>query len=517
MSKRIVAIAFGFGCAVALVAAQPNRPSRLIAIFVIDGLRPDSINASDTPILDRLRVQGVEYVNSHSIFPTSTRINAAALSTGTYPSRHGIVANSMFVAGVNAAAPFDTGDYTQLLKLESVEGRAVDAETLGEVLQRSGRRLVTVSSGSTGNGYLLNPRARHGAGAVVHGLFDAGVIAAYPKDVSDPILARFGSPPPDPDDVGQMHWTDRVLREYVLPELWPDVLIDWMGPLDAVQHAHGVGSPPAKAALREIEKSLEQTISTIDRLGRTGDTDVIILSDHGFAHHAQGVNVTAALTAAGLKQNAASTDVVVASQGQSVLFYLRDRSPDTLQRLVTFLQRQPWVEVIFTRGGSGGQGSVPGTFSLDAVSGGHPSHAADVAITLRWSSDKNAFGAAGSQTIHSTTTGRLTGGQSGHGGLSPWVVRNTFIAAGPSFKINVREQAPASLADVMPTVLAMLGVDRGECGPGCGRVLHEALRTSRQPAQSTRRLLRTRAGRYRAVLQISTIAGHDYVDSGRRE
>ena len=58
---------------------SPAESDRLIAIFVVDGLRPDSINRVDTPTIDRLRNEGVEYVNSHSVFPTSTRVNAATL------------------------------------------------------------------------------------------------------------------------------------------------------------------------------------------------------------------------------------------------------------------------------------------------------------------------------------------------------------------------------------------------------------------------------------------------------
>jgi arylsulfatase A-like enzyme len=131
------------------VAQAPPESRRLIAIFVVDGLRPDSITAADTPTIERLRREGVDYVNSHSIFPTSTRINAASLSTGAYPSRHGIVGNSMFVAGVNAQAPFDTGDYRKLFRLEEADGRVVTTPTLGEILQRSGRTLVTLSSGTS--------------------------------------------------------------------------------------------------------------------------------------------------------------------------------------------------------------------------------------------------------------------------------------------------------------------------------------------------------------------------------
>ena len=93
-----------FAVAGLLALGQPAADSnRLIAIFVVDGLRPDSINPADTPTIARLRTEGVDYVNSHSVFPTSTRVNAASLITGAYPARHGIVGNSMFVAGRQSA------------------------------------------------------------------------------------------------------------------------------------------------------------------------------------------------------------------------------------------------------------------------------------------------------------------------------------------------------------------------------------------------------------------------------
>lgn len=498
---------------------QAARESdRLIAIFVVDGLRPDSINRTDTPTIARLRDEGVDYVNSHSIFPTSTRVNTATLVTGTYPSRHGIVGNSMFVSGVNPQAPFDTGDFRQLMRLEEVDGRVVTVPTLGEALQRSGRRLVTVSSGTTGNGYLLNPEARRGVGIAIHGLFDPGKMAAYPREVSDAVIRRFGSPPPDPDDIGQMEWTDRVLRDYVLPDLRPDVVIDWMGPLDAAQHDHGVGSPEAKAALRIIDTSLSRTISAMQALTPPRRLDVVITSDHGFARHGDGVNVVESLIAEGLKATASSTDVVVASQSQSVLFYVPSHDARVVSRLVGFLQRQPWVDVIFTRGGGQGQGSVPGTFSLDITESSHASRGPDVAASLAWTSRRNAYGVAGTQTIHSGKSGPLTGGASGHGGLSPWVVNNTLILWGSDFERRARVASPASLADLMPTVLTVLGVQRDPCGDGCGRVLEEALRAARdrRPAP-TRRMVTTRSGTYRARLRISSIAGHDYIDEGARE
>jgi predicted AlkP superfamily pyrophosphatase or phosphodiesterase len=500
------------------IAQAPAESGRLIAIFVVDGLRPDSINAVDTPTIERLQREGVDYINSHSIFPTSTRVNAASLVTGAYPSRHGIVGNSMFVPGVNPQAPLDTGDYRQLIRLEDAEGRVVTAPTLAEVLQPSGRRLVTLSSGTTGNGFLLNSQARHGSGVAIHGLFDPGKTAAYPAEISDVVIRRFGAPPPDPDDVGQMEWTDTVLRDYVLTELRPDIVIDWMGPLDAAQHDHGVSSPQAKRALAAIDRSLARTIAAMRALTPARRLAIVITSDHGFAQHSRGVNVVDSLIAAGLKASATSTDVVVAGQGQSVLFYVPGHDAQQVSKLVRFLQRQSWVDVVFTRGGSRGQGAVTGTLSLDVTRASHPSRAPDVAVSLRWTSGRNAYGAPGTSTIHGARTGALTGGASGHGGLSPWVVRNTLILWGSDFKRGARIGAPASLADLMPTVLEVLGAGPAPCGADCGRVLEESLRDSPAvPLTPSRRAIVTASGGYRAGVRISSVAGHDYVDQGSRQ
>jgi arylsulfatase A-like enzyme len=375
-----------------------------------------------------------------------------------------------------------------------------------------------VSSGTTGNGFLLNPEARRGAGIAIHGLFDPGKTAAYPPEVSDAVIRRFGSPPPDPDDVGQMEWTDAVLRDYVLPELRPDVVIDWMGPLDAAQHNHGVGSPEPKAALRAIDRSLSRTIAAMQALTPPRRIDVVITSDHGFAQHTEGVNVIESLIAAGLKASVTSTDLVVASQSQSVLFYVPSRDPRLVSRLVAFLQQQPWVDVVFTRGGRQGQGSVPGTFSLDLTQSSHASRSPDVAASLSWTSGRNAYGVRGAQTIHSGSSGPVTSGASGHGGLSPWVVNNTLVLWGSDFERRARITAPASLADLMPTVLTLLSIQRDPCGDACGRVLEESLRGSRARRPiPTRRMVTTTSGTYRARLRISSVAGHDYVDEGARQ
>jgi arylsulfatase A-like enzyme len=156
---------------------------------------------------------------------------------------------------------------------------------------------------------------------------------------------------------------------------------------------------------------------------------------------------------------------------------------------------------------------------LDLIHGAHPSRGADVVISLAWTSAPNSYGVPGSHTVQSTMTGPREGGASGHGGLNPYEVHNTFVAWGASFNQRTRITAPVSLADVTPTVLALLGVDGPATGEGRGRVLRELLKDG-PPVMSVRttsRVVRVAADSYRASVSISTVAGHDYIDSGSRD
>ena len=165
-------------------AGSPGQ-ARVVLVFVLDGLRPDAINPVDTPTLFRLRQEGVHYLNSHAVFPTVTRVNAAAISTGAYPGRNGIVGNVMYMPEVNQGRPFNLGEFQHLLTLGAVSNeQVVLVKTLGEHLQEHALQLAVVSSGSTGSSLLLNPRAIHSVGTLVNGYFDPGRLVAFPPEVT---------------------------------------------------------------------------------------------------------------------------------------------------------------------------------------------------------------------------------------------------------------------------------------------------------------------------------------------
>jgi arylsulfatase A-like enzyme len=500
---------------------------RLVIAFVLDGLRPDSITREDTPTLFRLRAEGVRFASSHAVFPTVTRVNAAALSTGAQPGANGLLGNQLYVPAIDAARALDSGNYHNLLALDRVSGgRLLLVPTLAERLHALGLRLAAVSSGSTGSAFLLNPRAVQGIGAVVNGTFDPGKIVAYPAEVSEAILARFGPAPrkepgaPRYDDA--VTWTQRVLRDYVLPELRPDVVIDWLTEPDHSQHHGSVGSPASREALRHDDAEIARVLASLDELGLAEHSAVLVASDHGFSTNTRGVDVAGALVEAGLKAAPDSGDVVLASSGQAVALHVEGRDRERVARIARLIQAADWGGVLFTAGKAPGDalGAVEGTFSLDLIHAAHPERGCDLLLTFPWTSQLNAFGVPGADFACVSGGARLYA--SDHGSLSPWNVRNTLFAWGAGIKRATTVPAAAGNVDVAPTVLALLGHDPARGHPAGsrldGRVLAEALDGGPDPEQivDERRVHVARANAYRATIQVTEVDGRRYVDKAWR-
>src|SRR5215472_6661067 len=165
-------------------------------VLVLDGLRPDSITAEETPNLWRLRQEGANFLNGHSVFPTVTRANATAIGTGVYPDRNSIFGNTLYVRQVDPNHAFGNDDHQNLLRLDAATGgRMVLVKTLGEILAERGKSLAVVSSGTTGSALLVNPRAPNGVGMLVNAYWEPGVRVAFPDAANDAILRRFPAAP----------------------------------------------------------------------------------------------------------------------------------------------------------------------------------------------------------------------------------------------------------------------------------------------------------------------------------
>jgi arylsulfatase A-like enzyme len=455
---------------------------------------------------------------------TRQRSGLASIPTGTF-------GNTLYVPQVDPSRSFNNDNYKNLLRLDAATGeRMVLAKTLGEILAERGKSLAVVSSGSTGSALLVNPRAPKGVGVLVNAFWEPGVRVAFPDTVNDAILRRFSAAPKkggarDPY-VEQVSWTERVLRDYVLPDLKPDVIVNWLTEPDHIQHAAGAGSAEARAAIRNNDREIGLVLDRLGELGLADKTNIIVVSDHGFGHGVFGVNVTNELIKAGLKLGPDSDDVVIASSGQTMSLHVRDRSPEQIGAIVGFLRRQKWVGVLFTAGkpGSSGvpvEGRVPGTFALELVHLANSERGPDIVFTFPWSSAKSPSGVSGSDYTEAATTGPLTGAAGNHGSMSPWTVRNTFIAWGVDFKHGVTVRTPASNVDLAPTLLALMNLD-GEVDLGRfdGRPLREAFADGpdeeQVPIQVRTYFVKTDDDAYRAALQLTELDSQRYIDKSWR-
>ena len=318
-----------------------------------------------------------------------------------------------------------------------------------------------------------------------------------------------------------------MLRDYVLPDLKPDVVINWLAEPDHLQHAIGAGAPEARAAIRNNDREVGLLLDRLKELGVADKTNIIVVSDHGFGHSAYGVDVTGELIKAGLKAGPDSDDVVIASSGQTMALHVRDRDPQRITAVVRFLQQQPWTGVLFTAGKAAGgsgvptEGREPGTFALELVHLAHAGRGPDIVLTFPWSSARSPFGVPGTDYTAAPKTGPLEGTAGNHGSMSPWTVRNTFLAWGVDFKKSATVRTPVSNVDVTPTLLALLGLGGDRALPEFdGRAITEAFADGPDPEQvpvyTTTIITETPDGTYRAAIQISKVAGQRYIDKSWR-
>src|SRR6266576_3031124 len=79
-----------------VASAQNATPHNLI-LFVPDGLRGRIVTPQTAPAMAEVRDKGVNFKNSHSLFPTFTTANASAMATGHYLGDTGNYSDTVYV------------------------------------------------------------------------------------------------------------------------------------------------------------------------------------------------------------------------------------------------------------------------------------------------------------------------------------------------------------------------------------------------------------------------------------
>ena len=494
--KTLMLAAVCAGLAVAVLAAAQQPPARHThVVIVVDGLRPDYVTADVMPRLFRLGQRGIVFNAHHAVFPTVTRVNGPSFVTGSYPETHGLMGNTIYIPKANPARALDTGAKANLEAAQRADGPLLTAPTLGEILQRSGRNVLVVSSGSSGSAFVLNHSTT--GGATVHPEF------TRPPDLAARAAARLGPAPPHatPNDAQNRYAIDAYLT-LGLDEIRPDITLVWLNDPDGTAHASGIGAEPTLKSLALVDAGIGRIEDALRGRGLFDRTNIIVTSDHGFSTHAGGFRLSALVEPFAKPMADGSMDIVVAEGA----IYLRSRpDPERVAAIVSALQKRPEVGAIFTRPRPAGgfEGMVPGTLSFDVVRWNHP-RAGDILVSSNWSHDRN-------QGFAGTTR---DGGTAGHGSSSPYDIHNTLMAAGPDFRERASSDVPTSNVDLAPTLLRLLGL----AAPASmsGRVIQEGLRGG--PAISTVRVerlqqtVKTSDNTYELTAHLSIVDGRRYLD-----
>ncbi|HYA36137.1 MAG TPA: alkaline phosphatase family protein [Candidatus Binataceae bacterium] len=565
---------------------------RIVILMVWDGLRPDLVTARNTPNLFRMSHEGVRFDHHHSIYPTLTMANAGALATGAMPGRDGLVGNVMMLApslmhaGASLDDPILAGWIEKPVVLESSEklaalngphgfaGHLVELDTVAQEIEREGGYIAII--GKQGPTFIFDNRVSGVIDGhdIVHEahhdyLFLSDDMAA-PSDAQDLLRAE-----PEANKTGVVDslrdaYFAKVTVERAIPAAKraaeagrPAMILLWQHNPDLTQHLAGLGTQPALDALTESDHNLSRVREAVSAADIADKTDIIVVSDHGFATVRLSVNVSAALARAAIKKSPDSDDVVVARNGGSDLIYLSptafgsaESRRNEMQKIVEFAEAQEWCGPIFSRGvartapaksiSDTYAGAIEGTFDMAAIGILNPERTPDLVLSFREIADGDNRGLTGPENaafaigadgqvsgpnkskplvqpipglVYADVDG-FTTGMGMHGAAGVREIHNFCTAFGPDFRRSWIDHNPTANTDVAPTITRILGL-LPNIGPGgvlpTGRAMTEAMVGERTSVGQPRAIapmvrLTLQGVEVDTTLKITRLGDRDYLD-----
>ena len=297
------------------VPALAQTPPRNLVLFVADGLRSKIVRPDTAPNMARLRADGVDFTNSHSLFPTFTTSNASALATGHYLGDTGDWSNTIYT-GYPTPVPGASPTVTPFIESNPVLGDLdghfggdyLDEETVLRAASRKG--FSTAAVGKVGPTLIFDHTARSGESTVViddQTGTDRGIpLAPWVSEGLVKMNAQQGAKTPSRGENGkagtlvanveQQRWMSEAVSQVVLPKFKADgkpfLLVFWSRDPDGTQHNQGdspsalvpgINGPTSMASIRNADNNLGEIRTALERLGLAASTDVIVVADHGFS------------------------------------------------------------------------------------------------------------------------------------------------------------------------------------------------------------------------------------------
>jgi hypothetical protein len=320
MHRSILMLSAGLMLLSTGTAFAQNATPRNLILFVPDGLRGRIVTPQTAPAMAEVRDKGVNFKNSHSLFPTFTTANASAMATGHYLGDTGDFSNTIYtgypVAHANGTVtPFLEVDPVILDIDEHFGGDFLNEETVLKMAREKG--YSTSSIGKLGPTLIFDHTDKIGADGLHSIVIDdatggkngtplsqemqaalikANLPLATPSRGENGKSGDAKTPGTTTPNTAQQAWFADVATKVVLPMLKarnkPFVLVFWSRDPDGSQHntgdslnvvTPGINGPTSLAGIKNADNNLAQLRKALDELGLAASTNIIISSDHGFS------------------------------------------------------------------------------------------------------------------------------------------------------------------------------------------------------------------------------------------
>src|SRR6266513_2049970 len=304
---------------VSIAAAQNNTPRNLI-LFLPDVLRGQIVTAQTAPAMAEVRDKGVNFRNSHSLFPTFTTANASAMATGHYLGDTGDFSNTIYTG--YPVGPAD-GTVTPFLEVNPViidadehfGGDYLNEETVLKMARANG--YSTAAIGKLGPTLIFDHTDKPGADGLHSIVIDDATGGKNGVPLSEEMkgaLTKANLPQATPSrgengkagdartpgtvvpNTAQQAYFADVASKIVLPMFKergkPFVLMFWSRDPDGSQHntgdslntvIPGINGPTSLAGIKNADDNLAQLRKALDELGLSATTNIMIAADHGFS------------------------------------------------------------------------------------------------------------------------------------------------------------------------------------------------------------------------------------------
>lgn len=326
-SKKISLKKFALACTILFGAmpffsssafAQDNKAHNIV-IFIADGLRYSSVNEANTPTFYQIQKNGVDFTNSHSLYPTVTTVNASAIAMGHAIGDTGEFANSLYLGkkdngslknqiitemendnSIDDANDAYNGNY---LNEQSLINFASNNAYNTAIIGKEGPALIQDSSAiKTGKSWVFDDAT--GNPSKKQTPMGQDMLNAFKAANLEPIAPKRGANGQSGDfktagtkvaNIEQQTWFTKVATDVVLPKFKQDnkpfIMLVWSRDPDGTQHNNGdslnqlspgINGPTSLAAVRNASDNLGAIIDKLKALNLYENTDIFVTADHGF-------------------------------------------------------------------------------------------------------------------------------------------------------------------------------------------------------------------------------------------